>query len=374
MTQTLQKQTDYNKDAELIKVVTDTIFPGATKSELAVFFFKCQSVGVHPLEKMIIPVIFEDKSHERRLSFISTIDFFRSMSEDAGDYDGMDEIEFIGETIDEYDGETYTHPDIAVCKVYRKDIGRPFIGVARWNEFYPGGKKGFMWRKMGYTMLGKCAEGQARRLAWPKKLNKLYTEEEMERGFQALAEGSTSRKPNVSPDDIEVTEVPETDYSGNLDNLKKPTDDEQRKGKLISDKQAYLLYKKCQENSVEIGAVAKAAKVENIFFITWAKRSKVNFNIMLNAVQNEPNRFHKYSQAAEAAKTAPKQNETVSDVMGQEEFEAQITSMANQAGISVEDALREACAVDRPDDVLPELQNKVLDFLQAKIDEGSKKK
>jgi len=358
MNQQVQKQPDYNKDVELIETVRSTIFPGSTDSELRLFMFKCQSIGVHPLEKLLIPVKFDGK-----ISFISTIDLLRSMSEDAGDYAGIDPIEFIGESSFEFGDKTIFHPDEAICRVYRSGIDRPFEGHARWNEFYPGDKKGFKWREMPTIMLGKCAEAQARRLAWPKKLNQLYTPEEMEQGFEAIADGYTSKKPDVSPSDIHVTDAPKTVYSEDVKSLRKPTDEERKKGCLISEKQGFLMYGTCKDAGVEIGAVAAAAQVENIFFLTWKKNSKVNFNVMLESVKNFPNKFHKYSQAAATAKEAVKKNNPPEDapvVMDQEEFVTTVEALALQAGITVADGLRDGFGIDTLEDVLPELQEKVI--------------
>ena len=377
MNQSLQKQPEkISTEVDLINTVRACVFNGSTDNELKLFMFKCQEVGVHPLSQMIIPVAFTDNFGNRKVSFISTIDFFRSQSEDAGDYDGMDEIEFVGESSLEFTHkvnnkditDVIVHPDEAICRVYRKEISRPFVGKARWDEFYPGDKKGHMWRKMPHIMLGKCAEAQARRLAWPKKLNKLYTEEEMDRGFAALASGSVSNKPSVTPDDIHVSNEPATtDYSEDVKSLRKPTDEERQKGKLVSEKQGYLMYKTCKDSGVDIGSVAAAAKVENIFFLTWRNTCKTNFNVMLNAVKTEPNRFAKYSKSAQVSKDAQRQSEAPT-VMDQDEFSSLVSMLATQAGMSVEDGLKEGFGIDDLEDVLPELQSKVIDFFNARAE------
>lgn len=366
MNQALQTKAEYSKNTELIKVVRDTIFPESSDSELALFFFKCQSVGVHPLEKMIIPVKYDGK-----ISFISTIDFFRSQSEESGDYDGMDQIEYEGEETETYDGTEYTHPIVASCRVYRKGINRPFVGEARWREFYPGHRKGFMWRKMGYAMLGKCAEAQARRLAWPKKLNKLYTEEELQNNFEALADGSSSKKPNVSPDEVTVYDNP-TDQSA-LETMVRPNAEERKAGKLISEKQGFLMFKECQKRRVNHETVASVGKAENIFWLTTNKDEKYNYQALLNTVKTNPQWFTKVEQGkgSQKPKEGPRSegNGNQSLAMDHGEFSTLIESLAIQAGISVEAGLKECLEVDMLDDVLPELQNKAIDFFTAKADE-----
>jgi hypothetical protein len=56
----------------------------------------------------------------------------------------------------------------------------PFTASARWDEFCPSGKMDFIWKAKPHVMLGKCAESQALRRAFPKQLAGLYIKEEME--------------------------------------------------------------------------------------------------------------------------------------------------------------------------------------------------
>jgi phage recombination protein Bet len=379
MNKSLEKKDEYSKDVQLINTVRACIFKGSTDAEMALYFFKCQEVGVHPMSKLIIPIVYSDRDGNRSVSFISTIDFFRAQSEDSGDFSGIDPIEYVGETITEYDPGPdkekiqYTHPDMAICKVYRTGFDKPFTGVARWSEFYPGDKKGMMWRTMSFHQLGKCAEAQARRLAWPKKLNQLYTAEEMERGFQALADGSTSKKPNVTMNDVHVTDAPPVDY-GDVGDLLKPTEEERSSGKLVNEKQGYLMVSECKKNGVEIGAVAAAAKVQNVFWLTWQKSCKTNFNVMLELVKNKPNSFARFSQAAQASQTNGKAPLSQSDskaptVMGADEFSSLVESLALQAGITVADGLKECAGVDCVEDVLPEAQSKIVDWFTARAEQ-----
>jgi hypothetical protein len=99
------------------------------------------------------------------------------VAEESGEYDGQDEPEYEGTTKDGY-------PELARVRVYRKGIGRPFVGVARWAEYYPGDTIGFMWRKMPHNQLSKCAEALALRKAFPQKLQGLYIDDEMHQADQ----------------------------------------------------------------------------------------------------------------------------------------------------------------------------------------------
>lgn len=200
---------DYSKEKAVVETVRNSVFPHATDAELMLYFHKCNTLGVHPLGGMVHPMKFKQKEGEpEKVTFIVSIDLLRSRSSETGQYDGIDEPEFEGE----YDQATAENgtllvPDTCRVKVYRKDVSRPFVGVARWKEFYPGEKKGHQWRQKPYLMLAKCAEAQARRLAFPQELNKLYTDEEMQATTEMLAgiPDRTSTKPRVTPDQVRDT-------------------------------------------------------------------------------------------------------------------------------------------------------------------------
>ena len=57
----VQKAVDYSKEQAVVETVKKSVFPNATDSELMLYFHKCQTVGVHPLDGMIFPQRFKDK-------------------------------------------------------------------------------------------------------------------------------------------------------------------------------------------------------------------------------------------------------------------------------------------------------------------------
>lgn len=350
---------EYSKEQQLVDTVRKTIFPNSTDAELMLFFHKCVISGVHPLDNMIVPAKYKQPDDTFKVAFITTIDYFRSRS-NKDDFDGMDEIEYGEETIQEdKNGNEYDVPEYAVVKVYRKDVSRPYIGTARWKEYYPGEKKGFMWREKPYLMLGKCAEALALRKAYPQEFHHLYTAEEMERTTEQLA-GIASEKPAISPDSVTAGDKQSPYEPVNQDGWSLPSDEDQSSKKLINEKQAKLLLRKCNENKVDPNAVAKAAKVENVYWLTWDKRVKTNFNVMLDAVQNHPNKFAKFTHAADVSKTA-QATETVPETK-YKEFEQLVTSLALQAGVDVEAKLDEKFKIDQLADVKPEQYNNVIDY------------
>lgn len=160
-----------------LKLLADTVARGADKNELALFLHVCQRTALDPFMKQIYFVKrFDTQSGEARGVIQVGIDGLRAIAERSGEYAGSDEPVF------EYAAGDSKKPVKATVTVYRL-VGSErvkFTASARWDEYYPGEKQGFMWRKMPHNMLGKCAEGLALRKAFPQAMAGLYVHEEMQ--------------------------------------------------------------------------------------------------------------------------------------------------------------------------------------------------
>lgn len=154
-----------NEQKELVR---RTIAPDATDSELALFFYDCTRRGVHPLDKLI-----HFTKRNGKYTPITSIDMFRQRASESGEHFGTDDAIYLGDV---------GKPEFAASvTVYKKVQGEKcaFTATARWSEYFPGEKQGFMWQKMPHLMLAKCAEALALRKAFPAQLHGLYTPEEM---------------------------------------------------------------------------------------------------------------------------------------------------------------------------------------------------
>ena len=154
---------------EQTELLKQTICRGATDAEMRLFFYDCQRRGVHPLDKLI-----HFTKRGGKYTPITSIDFFRIRAQESKEFAGEEEPLYT-----EIDGR------LESCKytVYRFVQGQrcQWTATARWREYYPGdGDQGFMWRKMPYVMLTKCAEALALRKAFPAELQGLYVKEEMD--------------------------------------------------------------------------------------------------------------------------------------------------------------------------------------------------
>ena len=306
----------------MMQVVRNTIFKNASNEELALFFHICKSNNVSPLDRLLFPSVYNDAAGNRTVVVVTSIDLMRSRSVDTQLDNGMDEPEYSPETITfkAGDGIDYTVPDWCKVRVYKKGVDRPYIGTARWKEFYPGEKRGHMWRKMPTIMLAKCAEAQARRLAFPKELSKLYEESEMMQATEMLAGlPQVSEKANVQPS----TAAPAPQQGDGP----VPTEEYRLANRLITEKQEGLLYKRCSISNVNPDCVKAwiAATHKTAHGHFWQiSRSKPNkdakseFDRLLETIEKKPETFAKYTPIkthVEAPKTeaAPEPHKDASD-------------------------------------------------------------
>lgn len=132
--------------------------------------------------------------------------------------------------------------------------------------------------------------------------------EDMPEGYDFGNDQHQSTKPNVKPEDI-TAEFPD-----------KPTEEQRSSGKLISEKQAGLLFGSCKKNNVDPKAVAYYCQKPSIYWLTWDNKDKKNFNAILKTVQEQPRFFDKYKPVEKPAEPA------TPSVMGAEEFRKEVES------------------------------------------------
>lgn len=168
-----------------VELIKNTIAKGASDDELKMFLYVCQRTGLDPFTKQIHLVPRWDSKAGKDVRMpITGIDGLRSIAERTGSYAGNDDPIFDDET----------KPTKATVTVYKMVQGQrfPFTATARWSQYFPGEKQGFMWNKMPHLMLGKCAEALALRKSFPSVMSGLYVVEEMS---QAVALAKPEPRP-----------------------------------------------------------------------------------------------------------------------------------------------------------------------------------
>jgi phage recombination protein Bet len=188
---------------EQIELLKESVFKGLTDSEMSLAIAISNKTGLDPLLKQIFFVKrFDAKQNKEIMTAQTSLDGFRLIAARTGEYAGSDEPIFDNEE----------KPGKATVTVWRfvNGVRCPFTASARWAEFYPGDKVGFMWRKMPFVMLGKAAECQALRKAFPAETSQVYAPEEMEQisGGRLVAPSKAEQvQEKISPKQIEPSDA-----------------------------------------------------------------------------------------------------------------------------------------------------------------------
>lgn len=168
---------------EEIEVLTNLIAKDCTPVELKLFANVCEKTGLDPFSRQIY-AIKRNSRDGARLTIQTSIDGFRAIAEDTGQYAGNDDAVYDGSlTLAEHiakTGNAKTPPKTATVTVYKIVNGQKcgFTASAAYEQYAQ--PKSPMWSNMPHTMIAKCAEALALRKAFPKKLSGIYTQDEMD--------------------------------------------------------------------------------------------------------------------------------------------------------------------------------------------------
>ncbi len=161
-------------DQSKVDLIRKTVARDLTPNEFDLFISIAKARGLDPILNQIHAVVRGD-GEKAKVNFQVGIDGLRLIAARTGEFAGRDE------TIFEYKSGTH-HPERAKVTVYRfvNGVKCAWTASAKWDEYFPGDKLGFMWKKLPETMLEKCAEAKALRMAFPNDLSGLYVNEEMD--------------------------------------------------------------------------------------------------------------------------------------------------------------------------------------------------
>jgi phage recombination protein Bet len=176
----VQARETLTDEGRLQLIKTTAMAPEATDDEFRLFLTVANRMGLDPLARQIYAIHRRVAQGRLQMTIQTGIDGFRAIAEDSGEYAGRDRPIF------EYaaDNTERKHPDVAIVTVYRLvgGIRCPFTAEARWDEYVQRDRDGKLmgqWPTMGHNQLAKCAEAQALRAGFPKKLSGVYTDDEM---------------------------------------------------------------------------------------------------------------------------------------------------------------------------------------------------
>jgi phage recombination protein Bet len=166
------------------RIIRESFMPGASDAEARPLLAVAETLRLSPFKRQIHFVKRWNREAQREVwSFQTSIDGYRSIAEESGEFIGADEPEFyFAERINPATGEPTGKKELA-CKVrvWRKGFEKPFVGNVRYSEFVQTTKDGTpnaMWAKSPHNMLAKCAESAAIRKAFPQRLAGVHGEED----------------------------------------------------------------------------------------------------------------------------------------------------------------------------------------------------
>lgn len=155
-----------------IDILTKSKFKGFEPHEIEYCAKICQQLSLSPFLNQIHFVKRRNKDGSSAIAAQVGIDGFRLAAQRTNAYAGSDDVIF------EY-GPDKKRPVKATATVYKivGGVRCGFSASVRWDEFY--NPVGGMWDRLPHQMIGKCAEAQALRKAFPAELSDMYVPEEM---------------------------------------------------------------------------------------------------------------------------------------------------------------------------------------------------
>ena len=181
--------TTANQD-EVIRVLGNSLYPGAKPESIALVLAYCRANGLDPFLKPchIVPTsVKTGDKYEMRDVLMPGIADYRIKASRSGEYIGKTEPEFGPDKTENLSGMSVTYPEWCRITVRRLVQGKEceFTAKEYWIENYATAKRdttapNTMWRKRRYGQLAKCTEAQALRMAFPEFSGGAPTAEEME--------------------------------------------------------------------------------------------------------------------------------------------------------------------------------------------------
>jgi phage recombination protein Bet len=175
---------------EVIRVLENSLYPGAKRESIELVLAYCRSNGLDPMLRpvYIVPTSIKkpDGTWETRDLLMPGIADYRIKAARSGEYGGKSEPEFGPDVRETLAGVAITYP--AWCRITVRRIvqgqAREFVATERWLENYATAKRdtqapNAMWKKRPYGQLAKVAEAQALRMAFPE-FSAGFTMEEMQ--------------------------------------------------------------------------------------------------------------------------------------------------------------------------------------------------
>lgn len=194
-------------EEEVIRVLQNSLYPGANIGSVQMVLAYCQAAGLDPMQKPVhIVPMWDGKQGGMRDVIMPGVNLYRTQASRTGKFAGMSEPEYGPMMEETIGGAAIKYPEwckVTVRRLLDNGTVAEFTAREYWLENYAvkGGEEksiapNAMWTKRPRGQIAKCAEAQALRKAFPE-CGSQPTAEEME-GKAIGAEIDITPPPNAS--------------------------------------------------------------------------------------------------------------------------------------------------------------------------------
>lgn len=185
---------DLTLNERQLATLKNTTAKSLNSGEFNLFIEYCRNVGLDPIRKQVVPILFSASDPaKRQMTIVVTIDGLRVIAARAGGYRADDHAPVIVYRDDLKNPDT--NPlgiEKAVVRVFKQDNRGdwyPVVAEAYWDEFAPIKQWGdqpakldskTLWPAKPRVMICKCAEAQALRKGWPDQFAGIYADSEFD--------------------------------------------------------------------------------------------------------------------------------------------------------------------------------------------------
>lgn len=174
---------------EFMDVLKTSLYPGAAEASIKMVIAYCKAANLDPMQKPVHIVPMWDKNtRQMRDVVMPGIGLYRTQAARSNALAGIGKPVF-GESVTfELDGQKFTVPEsceVTVKRLMPNGTIAEYTAEEFWIENYAtAGKDSLapntMWKKRPRGQLGKCAQAQALRMAFPEMVGSAPTADEME--------------------------------------------------------------------------------------------------------------------------------------------------------------------------------------------------
>ena len=163
-----------------------------TEPEFNLFLKNSLHRGLDPFVGQIVPMVFNKRDpSKRRVTYVTTIDGYRSLASQSGKYEGVTEKKLLVSmrSNTDRDDELIPHElfnprkhELVSATVYgkRSDQPQPTKSTVLMSYYTHLMSENENWKRSPDRMLLKCAEAQLIRILFPHEMASFYTDEEVQ--------------------------------------------------------------------------------------------------------------------------------------------------------------------------------------------------